>query len=245
MKNGITYFRSNNFKTIRTTKINDQVWFVAKDVCDNLDIKNTTQALSKLDNDERSMFNIGRQGEVNIINEFGLYSLVLSSRKKEAKEFKRWVTHEVIPSIRKHGAYLTPEKIEEAILKPDIMIKLATELKKEQKKSLELSNKIKEQLPIVNYTNKILTSNKSMCITQIAKDYGLTGARLNQILHENRIIYKVNKQWLLYQDYCNMGLTESETIIVNENTVISTKWTQKGRLFIHKLLERTGVLENE
>lgn len=93
---------------IRTTMINGEAWFVAKDVCDILEIRNTTQALAKLDEDERSMLNIGRQGEMNIVNEFGLYNLVLSSRKPEAKQFKRWITHEVIPSIRKTGGYQVP-----------------------------------------------------------------------------------------------------------------------------------------
>lgn len=90
---------------VRTVMINEQPWWVAKDICDVLDIKNATQAVQQLDDDERSMFNIGRQGEANIVNEPGLYSLILGSRKPEAREFKRWITHEVIPSIRKTGSY--------------------------------------------------------------------------------------------------------------------------------------------
>ncbi|MED4353580.1 Bro-N domain-containing protein [Schinkia azotoformans] len=93
-------------KNVRTILKDGEIWFVAKDVCSILEIQNVTQAVSKLDEDERSMFNIGRQGEVNIINESGLYSLILTSRKPEAKAFKRWITHEVIPSIRKTGTYM-------------------------------------------------------------------------------------------------------------------------------------------
>lgn len=90
---------------VRTVMLNGEPWFVAKDVTDILEIKNTTDALKRLDDDERSRFNLGRQGEANIVNEFGLYNLVIGSQKKEAKQFKRWITHEVIPSIRKTGSY--------------------------------------------------------------------------------------------------------------------------------------------
>ena len=93
-------FNSEEFGEIRTVSINDEPWCVASDICRALDIQNVTQAVQKLDDDERSMFNIGRQGNANCVNEYGLYSLVLASRKPEAKKFKRWITHEVIPSIR-------------------------------------------------------------------------------------------------------------------------------------------------
>lgn len=96
---------------LRSIMINDDPWFVAKDACDALEIANVTQAVERLDEDERSMLNIGRQGEVNIINESGLYSLILSSRKPTAKRFKKWVTSEVIPSIRKTGGYQSPKPI--------------------------------------------------------------------------------------------------------------------------------------
>lgn len=90
---------------VRVLEIENEPWFVATDVCNVLDIKNTSDALKRLDEDERSRFNLGRQGEVNVVNEFGLYTLILGSRKSEAKNFKRWITHDVIPSIRKTGSY--------------------------------------------------------------------------------------------------------------------------------------------
>lgn len=94
-------------KEIRTVVVNGDPWFVAKDVCEILDIQNPSDAIKKLDEDERSRFNLGRQGRANIVNEPGLYSLTLGSHKQEAKPFKRWITHEVIPAIRKHGMYAT------------------------------------------------------------------------------------------------------------------------------------------
>lgn len=108
--NELQIFKNEQFGEIRTITKNNEIMFVAADVCKALDIKNTSQAVNKLDADERSMFNIGRQGEACIVNEYGLYNLVLTSRKPEAKAFKRWITHEVIPAIRKTGGYTAKNK---------------------------------------------------------------------------------------------------------------------------------------
>jgi prophage antirepressor-like protein len=101
--------------TIRTATVGDEPWFVAKDVCDALGISNPTDALKRLDDDERARFNLGRQGEANIVNEPGLYSLILASRKPEAKAFKRWITHEVLPAIRRDGGYISPSASEHQV----------------------------------------------------------------------------------------------------------------------------------
>lgn len=127
-------FNSSEIRVVRGT--DGEPWFVAKDVCDVLEIMNVSDTVSKvLDEDERgidTIYTLGGEQQVSVINESGLYSLVLRSRKPEAKKFKKWVTSEVLPSIRKHGGYLTPEKIEEAILNPDTIIRLATTLKFER-----------------------------------------------------------------------------------------------------------------
>lgn len=106
--NELQIFKNEEFGEVRSLKIEDEPWFVASDVCKALNIKNATDTLKRLDDDERARFNLGRQGEANIINEYGLYNLILASRKPEAKQFKRWITHEVIPSIRKTGIYQIP-----------------------------------------------------------------------------------------------------------------------------------------
>lgn len=116
---------------VRTQIVKNELWFVATDVCQILDLTNTTMALNRLDEDERSKFNLGRQGEANVVNEFGLYNLVLSSRKPEAKAFKRWITHDVVPSIRKKGNYQLPTEPE------DIMIE-TLKTQKEIKANLKL-----------------------------------------------------------------------------------------------------------
>lgn len=112
--NELQIFEKEDFGSIRTIMVENEPWFVASDICKVLEIQNVTQAVQKLDDDERSMLNIGRQGSANCVNEYGLYNLVLSSRKKEAKEFKRWITHEVIPQIRQTGGYkkkLSPQEM--------------------------------------------------------------------------------------------------------------------------------------
>ena len=108
MENNMQIFQNEKFGKIRTLNLDGEPWFVAVDVCSVLDLSNPTIAVSRLDEDERAKFNLGRQGDATIVNEPGLYTLVLSSRKPEAKAFKRWITHEVIPAIRKHGAYISP-----------------------------------------------------------------------------------------------------------------------------------------
>lgn len=110
MSNALQIFNHAEFGEVRTVKHEGNWWFVAKDICDVLGIKNISQAVQQLDEDERSMFNIGRQGETNIINESGLYSLILRSRKPEAKKFKRWVTSEVLPTLRRTGTYVMPHQ---------------------------------------------------------------------------------------------------------------------------------------
>lgn len=141
MNNEIQQFDFKGAALRTLTDENGEPWFVAKDVCDILEISNPSDALKRLDDDERSRFNLGRQGETNIVNEAGLYSLVLGSSKPEAHEFKRWVTHEVLPSIRKHGAYMTQQTLDKALTSPDFLIQLATKLKEEQEKVKELEPK--------------------------------------------------------------------------------------------------------
>ena len=108
MENNMQIYKSEKFGEIRTLNLNGEPWFVAVDVCIALDLSNPTIAVSRLDEDDRAKFNLGRQGDATIVNEPGLYTLILGSRKPEAKPFKRWITHEVIPAIRKHGAYISP-----------------------------------------------------------------------------------------------------------------------------------------
>ena len=241
-------FKNKEFGEIRVIEYEGYPWFVAKDVCNILEIKNTTDAIKRLDEDEVTRFNLGGlSGETNIVNEYGLYSLILGSRKPEAKQFKRWITHEVIPSIRKHGAYMTPQKIEEVLLNPDTIIQLATQLKEEQALVQKQRQIIGELKPKADYTDLILKNKGLVTITQIAKDYGMSGQAMNQLLHELKVQYKQSGQWLLYKDHQAKGYTHSETVEITRkdgtlDVKMNTKWTQKGRLFLYELLKENGVL---
>lgn len=138
--NELKVFQSADFGEVRTVLKDGEPWFVAADVCRALEIQNPTDAIKKLDDDEKARLNLGLSGgDTNCISESGLYSLVLGSRKPEARAFKRWITHEVIPSIRQHGAYMTPEAIAKALMTPDGAITLLTVLRDAQEKNRTLA----------------------------------------------------------------------------------------------------------
>lgn len=245
-----------NFETneIRTVTKDNETWFVATDLAKTLDIKNTSDALKRLDDDERSRFNLGRQGEANIVSEAGLYSFIGASRKAEARNFMRWVNHEVLPSIRKHGAYMTDKTIEDVLTNPDTIIRLATDLKNERqaKLALQQENSVllqqnNEMKPKADYTDLVLSNKSLVNITFIAKDYGLSGLAMNKLLHQLGVQYNQSGVWLLYAKHQKKGWTQSETKEVErkdgtKKLVMNTKWTQKGRLGLYNLLKTNGYL---
>ncbi|MFR4987355.1 MAG: phage antirepressor KilAC domain-containing protein [Lachnospirales bacterium] len=254
----IEFFKNESFGQIRTVIINDKVWFVGKDVADILGYQNGSRDIVRhIDEEDRikQMIFDGKQNkETWLINESGLYSLILSSKLPQAKEFKRWVTNDILPSIRKHGGYLTPQKIEEVLLNPDTLIQLATTLKEEQEKNAKLTlinkqqeQQIKELQPKATYYDLILQCPDLLSVTQIAKDYGKGGAWLNQKLNELGIQYKHRETWLLYAKYADKGYTSSRTREYPDSkgvihSRLHTYWTQKGRLFIYEQLKRINTL---
>ena len=251
-------FESTEFGEVRTVELDGEPWFIAADVCRALEIGNSRQALTRLDEDEKNtvILNDGIPGNPNmtIINEAGLYALVLSSRKPEAKSFKRWVTHEVLPTIRQHGAYMTGATLERALNEPDFLISLATKLKaeREARKALEVENKVKDQQiaelkPKASYYDLILQCSGLLSVTEIAKDYGLSAKALNKMLHDLGVQFNQSGVWFLYSKYQSCGYTQTKT--QNYSKPDGTQgarthmyWTQKGRLFLYDLLKRRGVL---
>jgi len=232
-------------KQVRTVMVDGEPMFVAKDVCEILEISNPTDAVSRLDDDERTLVSIEGASNglpVNGVTETGLYSLVLGSRKPEAKSFKRWITHEVLPSIRKTGNYLSiPQSLPEAL-------RLAADLA-EKNDVLRLENAQSKQIicelqPKATYYDMILQSKSVMPISQIAKDYGLSAMRMNEILHELCVQFKQGDVWLLYQKYSSNGYTQSKTHVIDaERNKMHTYWTQVGRLFIYDLLKnKKGIV---
>jgi anti-repressor protein len=238
-----------NYKSsqVRTVEINSEPWFVLKDVCAILGIANHKMTAQRLDMDEVSQTyltdSLGRKQETTIINESGLYHVILRSDKHEAKPFRKWVTSEVLPSIRKTGGYALPKDY------PAALRALADA--EEQKLRLLAENQQQAQViadfePIRQYVDTILESKGAMATSQIAADYGLTAQKLNKILHEGGVQRNVNGQWLLYAKYMGRGYTKSKTIQITRSdgrpdSIMQTQWTQKGRLMIHEILTARGI----
>lgn len=256
--NELKIFNSPEFGQVRTVMIGGEPWFVGKDVATILGYERTADAIrAHVDDDDKGVGEIqtpGGKQKIIIINESGLYSLVLSSKLPTAKKFKHWITSEVLPAIRKHGAYMTPEKIEEVLLNPDTLIKLAQRLKEETaaRKNAELEaagykQMFNELKPKADYTDRILASKGTVPITAIAKDYGMSAAAFNRLLHGYGVIYRIGKQWFLYAKYQAKGYTHSKTFDFKHSDgrpdcKMQTEWTQKGRLFLYQLLKKHGVL---
>ena len=242
--NNLQIFKSEEFGEIRVVEKEGQPWFVAKDVCDILEIQNTTDATKRLDADEVTRFNLGGlTGETNLVNEYGLYSLILGSRKPEAKKFKRWVTHEVLPSIRKNGGYianqesLTPEQIvAQALIVANNIIQ-------------EKDRLLAEQKPKVLFADAVSTSHTSILVGELAKLINQNGVdigqnRLFEWLRDNGFLIKRNgTDYNMPTQYSmDLGLFEiKERSIANPDGSVritkTPKVTGKGQqYFINKFL---------
>ncbi|HGZ7687330.1 TPA: phage antirepressor [Staphylococcus aureus] len=242
---------------VRTLEVDGEPYFIGKDVADILGYANGRDALSKhVDEDDKKVLtsrnttleNLPNRG-LTAVNESGLYSLIFSSKLESAKRFKRWVTSDVLPAIRKYGIYATDNVIEQTLKDPDYIITVLTEYKKEKEQNLLLQQEIGELKPKADYVDEILKSTGTLATTQIAADYGISAQKLNKLLHEARLQRKVNKQWVLYSEHMGKSYTDSDTITIvrsdgREDTVLQTRWTQKGRLKIHEIMTEFGYEVN-
>lgn len=257
MENQVQIFTNEEFGEVRTITVDGVVWFVAVDVCRALELSNVTVALERLKENERAKFNLGRSpihgggGETNCVNEPGLYRLVFASRKPEAEKFQNWVYHEVLPSIRKTGEYKTPEKISEIFNNPDAIIKICQEQKAalaEKEHLREIVDlqavEIAELTPKANYYDLILQSKEALPVSVIAKDYGYSARKFNNLLRQMRIQFKLKSgSWLVYQDYAKEGYTCTKTFQLEDGTARThTYWTPKGRAFLYEQLKRRGII---
>ena len=251
--NQLQVFNNTEFGQVRTMMIKGSPWFVAKDVCECMGITKHRDAVSRLDGDERGSVEVDTLGgtqQMAAVNEYGLYSLVLSSRKPSAKAFKRWITHEVIPAIRKHGAYMTGETLEQALTSPDFLIKLATELKTEQEARRLAEAQIEADKPKVLFADSVTASHGSILVGELAKLLNQNGIDIGQ----NRLF-----NWLRENGYliCRKGtdynmptqrsmemqlFSIKETAITHSDGHVSisktVKVTGKGQLyFVNKFLK--------
>lgn len=237
--NDLKIFESEAFGKIRVLEKDGEPWFVAADVCRALEHSNVSMALERLEDDEKAKFNLGlRGGDTGCINEPGLYALVLGSRKPEAKAFKRWITHEVIPSIRRHGAYMTPEALEAAITNPDYLLKVVTALKDEtdKRRALEAANAaltvdLEIARPKAEYFDHLVDRNLLTGLRETAKELGTKEKVFVRFLLDRKYLYRDKKGRLLpYAQYVDDLFTVKECI--NEKTQwagTQTMVTPKGR----------------
>ena len=265
--NDLTIFNYEG-KEVRTVLKDGQTWWVAKDVCDVFGESNRNRAMQALYDDEKGYTQMTTPGgvqQVAIVNEPGLYSLLfamqpskargvsdeyIQKREEGLRKFKRWVTHEVLPSIRKHGLYA----VDELLADPDLLIEALQELKAERLKNQKLKTtvniqdqQIAEMKPKASYYDVVLNCKDAVAITTIAKDYGKSGRWLNEYLHDLGVQFRQGKIWLLYQKYAQHGYTATKTHSYPGSdgimhSKIHTYWTQKGRLFIYELLKDNGIL---
>ena len=252
--NTLQIFNNQQFGQIRVVDVNTIPYFVGRDVAFALGYAKPENAISQHVDKEDTLKqgipdNQGFIQTTTLINESGVYSLVFGSKLPSAKQFKRWVTSEVLPSVRKHGAYLTDQKVEEVLTDPDTLIKLATQLKAEraEKERLKEQHRLAEEQiklsqPKVEYYNTVLQSDSLIATNVIADQLGLSAKRLNEILQQRQVIYSQNDTFVLYAKYRGLGYEgyRTHTYISNSTGQQHTKqhlyWTEKGREFIHGFL---------
>lgn len=250
MSGELQVFTNPEFGDIRVVEIDNEPWWVLSDVCKVLGLTTPARVAERLDEDEKGVSLIHTPGgnqKMTIVNESGLYNVIIRSDKPIAKSFKRWITHEVIPSIRKTGSYALPQAQTPPL--PTDYLSALRALVSEVEKNIELTQQVEELKPAKQYVDLILSSKEALTVTQIAADYGLSAYKLNKILNEERVQRKVNGQWILYHDKMGNGYTDSQTVPItrtdgSNDSVVHTRWTQKGRLFIHNILERRGIKAN-
>lgn len=237
---------------MRTIEEGGKVMFVASDVAKMLGYSRPADAVSAhcKGSVKRRLPTNGGMQDLKVIPEGDVYRLITHSKLPSAEKFESWVFDEVLPTIRKYGVFAT----EELLNNPDFLIKALTELKlaREEKKVLaetciKQEQVINELKPKADYVDRILQSKSLVPITVIAKDYGMSGREMNEILHQLGIIYKLGKQWLLYEKYQKCGYTASETVEITRSNgmsdvVLHTKWTQKGRMFLYNKLKEIEIL---
>lgn len=253
--NELQIFNNEKYGEVRTAIINNEPYFMLADVCRVLEIKNSRDTLTRLNKKgvviTDTLTNGGKQ-QATFINESNLYKLAFTSRKKEAEEFTEWVTSEVLPSIRKHGGYLTPAKIEEVLSNPDTIIKLATELKQERAKRIEHEQKIEADKPKVLFAEAVETAKSSILVGELAKLIKQNGIdigqqRLFNFMRENG--YLIKQKGSAYnmptQKSMNLGLFEIKERTINHSDhveiVKTPKVTGKGQIYFINMFAKSKM----
>ena len=237
MENKLMIFENNAFGKVRTLNLNGEPWFVAVDVCSVLDLSNPTIAVSRLDEDERAKFNLGRQGDATIVNEPGLYTLVLGSRKPEAKAFKRWITHEVIPAIRKHGVYITDEKLKLFAEHPELLDALMRSLYTAHAENLRHRAERQTLLPKADYYDAFMDADGCTNLRTTAKELNVPERWFARFLQQTGFLYRSPAGNLMpYAIPRNRGLFRVRDYVRNGHSGAYTLTTPMGKSLFRELL---------
>lgn len=237
MENNLMIFENDAFGKVRTLNLNGEPWFVAVDVCSVLDLSNPTIAVSRLDEDERAKFNLGRQGDATIVNEPGLYTLVLGSRKPEAKAFKRWITHEVIPAIRKHGVYITDEKLKLFAEHPELLDALMKSLYAAHAENLRHRTERQTLLPKADYYDAFMDADGCTNLRTTAKELNVPERWFARFLQQTGFLYRSPAGNLMpYAIPRNRGLFRVRDYVRNGHGGAYTLITPMGKSLFRELL---------
>lgn len=239
---------------VRTVLVNDEPYFVGKNVATALGFKDSNNTLKQhVENEDKIIGcqnttpsfkdKLGRNQYPTLINESGVYDLIFGSNLPSAKKFKRWVTSEVLPAIRKHGMYATDELLNN----PDLLIEVATKLKEERTLRLVAEQRVNELQLKADYYDNILNNPGLTPVTAITKNYGMGAPTFNKLLHNLGVQYNQSGVWFLYSKHQDKGYTHTEPFdYVDSNgrsqVKVRTKWTTKGHIFLYQLLKRNDVL---
>ena len=251
MKDEIQIFRNEEFGEVRTVMIDNEPWFVAVDICRALDIANPTQALARLDEDEKMTLysneghSEGKRGGarmLNIVNEAGLYTLILGSRKPEAKSFKRWITHDVIPAIRKHGVYMTDSLLDQVMKNPEIVVILAGQLVEESKERERLTQELQQAQPKADYFDAFVNASDYTCIRNCGKELGIPQNKFIAFMLEHKYLYRnADKDLMPSANYVNRGFFVLRDVYLPGGRMKQqAMMTCKGKEHFRKMWSRKG-----
>ena len=245
MENKLMLFENEAFGKVRTLNLNGEPWFVAVDVCSVLDLSNPTIAVSRLDEDERAKFNLGRQGDATIVNEPGLYTLVLGSRKPEAKAFKRWITHEVLPNIRKHGVYITDEKLKLFAEHPELLDALMKSLYAAHAENLRHRAERQTLLPKADYYDAFMDADGCTNLRTTAKELNVPERWFARFLQQTGFLYRSPAGNLMpYAIPRNRGLFRVRDYVRNGHSGAYTLITPMGKSLFRELLRCGEAVSN-
>ena len=245
MENKLMVFENEAFGKVRTLNLNGEPWFVAVDVCSVLDLSNPTIAVSRLDEDERAKFNLGRQGDATIVNEPGLYTLVLGSRKPEAKAFKRWITHEVLPNIRKHGVYITDEKLKLFAEHPELLDALMKSLYAAHAENLRHRAERQTLLPKADYYDAFMDADGCTNLRTTAKELNVPERWFARFLQQTGFLYRSPAGNLMpYAIPRNRGLFRVRDYVRNGHSGAYTLITPMGKSLFRELLRCGEAVSN-